>query len=85
VVDGLRDAVDPVPHHALALQRDQRQRQLAVEVLARLHLVPAIGQEELRPVGETAFVQGRRIRGVQLVDLQLQQQAFVHAPITLRQ
>jgi len=58
VEQGLLDAVDPVPQHALALERERGQRKAALVVLARLQAVAAVVGEEAGPQVPVARIHG---------------------------
>src|SRR5215470_5489518 len=66
----LRDAVDAVLEHALALERERAERELAVEVLARLQLVDALFGEELGPLLVAPLIEAGRVARVEVLDLQ---------------
>ena len=66
VEQGFADAVDPVSQHALALERQRRQRKAALVVLARDEPVAAGVDEELRPEVPVARIDGAGVVGVEL-------------------
>jgi hypothetical protein len=47
--DGVGRADHPVAQHGFAFERDRRERQAAIVVLTRLHLVDGVVGEEFRP------------------------------------
>src|SRR6185369_6456920 len=62
----LADAVDAVLQHPLALERERRERQAALMVLARHESVAAVFYEEARPEIPVARVDGVGVLGVEL-------------------
>src|SRR5690606_14693719 len=59
------DAVNTVAQHGLAVEGQRGQREAALEVLARLQLVNAVGGEEAGPQVPLAAVHGARVVCVQ--------------------
>src|SRR5712671_5141475 len=69
---GLADRGDPVGEIPFAFAKPGRERQPALEVLARNDLVETLFDEEFRPFLEAFLVEAGRVRGIELLQFQAQ-------------
>ncbi len=85
VKDGLRDAVNAVFHHALALQVHNAKGQSTGMVFSGLNFVASVLDEKIGPRIEVAVVERLSVSGIGVIDLKLQihQSRFGHNGLDL--